>query len=73
MGGSKDPASNLPANILLLCGSGTTGCHGWIESHRAEALDLGLLVYRSHDPVQIPVQLRYGTVLLRNDGGWQPC
>lgn len=73
MGGSRDPRINSPANLLLLCGSGTTGCHGWVESNRAEARDLGLLVYRAQDPVQIPVQLRYGTTRLRDDGGRQPC
>lgn len=73
MGGSRDPAIHSPANIVFVCGSGTSGCHGWIESHRAEARDLGLLVYRNDDPVQIPVQLCYGTVRLLDDGGWQPC
>lgn len=73
MGGSRNPAINSPANVLLLCGSGTTGCHGWVESNRAEAYELGLLVSYSHDPVQVPVQLRYGEVVLLDDGGWQPC
>lgn len=73
MGGSRDPKIHSPANLLLLCGSGTTGCHGWVESNRAEARDLGLLLYRAQDPVQIPVQLRYGTTRLRDDGGRQPC
>jgi hypothetical protein len=24
-------------NVYLLCGDGTSGCHGWVESHPAEA------------------------------------
>ena len=73
MGGTRDPRINSPANLLFVCGSGTTGCHGWIESNRALSLEAGLLLYRSDDPVQIPVRLRHGTVLLHDDGGWQPC
>jgi hypothetical protein len=73
MGGSKDPAINSPANILLLCGSGTEGCHGWVESNRMEAYADGLLVYRIDDPAETPVTLRYGTVYLDDVGGLQQC
>jgi len=73
MGGSKDPAINSPANIVLLCGSGTTGCHGWVESHRAEAYIDGLLLYRKDDASEMPVTLRYGTVFLDDVGGVQQC
>ena len=31
-----DPAvRDLPCNIVELCGSGTTGCHGWAHAHPA--------------------------------------
>ena len=73
MGGTKDPAINSPANLLLLCGSGTEGCHGWVESNRAQAYETGLLVYRADDPVRVPVRLWRGTVLLDDGGGVQPC
>lgn len=43
-GGTRIAWVNLPANCIVLCGSGTTGCHGWVESHRAAALELGYLV-----------------------------
>lgn len=64
MGGSKAAWASSPANGLVLCGSGTTGCHGWVESHRDEAYARGLLVYRnSRDvPADVPVQ--------RDDGRW---
>lgn len=26
-----------PENCVALCGHGTTGCHGWVEAHPAEA------------------------------------
>lgn len=32
----------LPSNILHVCGDGTRGCHGWIESHPDEANSRGL-------------------------------
>lgn len=73
MGGSRDPRLNLPSNIILLCGSGTEGCHGWVESNRTEAYTDGLLVYRIDDPAEVPVLLRYGLVLLDDVGGVQPC
>lgn len=73
MGGTKDPGIHSPANIIVLCGSGTTGCHGWVEQHRAESYDLGLLVHRTDDPSAVPVRLSRGLGLLLDDGGWQPC
>jgi hypothetical protein len=73
MGGSKDPVTNSPANLILLCGSGTDGCHGWVESYRTIAYEEGLLVHRWDDPQEIPVTLRYGTVFLDAVGGVQSC
>lgn len=73
MGGSKDPAINSLSNLLFLCGSGTEGCHGWVESNRSVAYIEGLLVYRNDDPSEIPVTLRYGEVFLDEEGGVQTC
>lgn len=28
---------DCPANLIRLCGSGTTGCHGWVHAHPYEA------------------------------------
>lgn len=28
-------------NLHTLCGSGTTGCHGWVESHPEQAIEEG--------------------------------
>lgn len=63
-GGTRDTAIGRISNGIVLCGSGTTGCHGWVESHRAEASDAGLLMSRlgSDDPVNVPVR--------RADGSW---
>lgn len=73
MGGSRDPVTNSPANLLYLCGSGTEGCHGWVESHRSESYADGLLLYRNDDPMEMPVRLRRGTVFLDDEGGVQTC
>lgn len=73
MGGSKNKALNEPSNILLLCGSGTTGCHGWVESHREEAYEAGLLVRMWQVPRDTPVTLWHGTYVLDDEGGVQAC
>lgn len=72
MGGDRRPEVKTAANGLLLCGSGVTGCHGWVESHRAEAMSLGLLLRRSEVPVLVPVTLRRGRVLLDDIGNYIP-
>lgn len=69
MGGTRDARSSDPRNLVLLCGTGTTGCHGWIESHRSAALDTGCLI-RSYDELSRPLITRYGTrIVLTADGG----
>lgn len=73
MGGSKRADVHSPANLLYLCGSGTEGCHGWVESNRQAAYDAGLLLWQQQVPTEVPVALRRGTVLLDDGGGWQRC
>jgi hypothetical protein len=44
MGGRSGAAAKVvshPANGLALCGSGTTGCHGWVERNPGHAVTLG--------------------------------
>lgn len=65
MGGSSDPTTNLPSNLLRLC----LPHHEWVESNRAEALRLGLLVHANADPAQVPVlHAVHGWVLLTPAG-----
>lgn len=65
------------SNVITLCGSGTTGCHGWVESHREEAEILGYLLPKLNpdiDPEQEPVFVHeFGWVLLGDDGSITPC
>lgn len=68
MGGTRQPWVNLPANLITLCGSGTTGCHGWVEANPREAMRLGLAVSRYADPQTVPVHTWRGLLWLRNDG-----
>lgn len=68
MGGTKRPEVNQPPALIVACGSGTTGCHGWIEARRAEAYDMGLLLHAGDDPAQVPVELTVGLVWLTADG-----
>lgn len=71
MGGSTGPEVNSPANRLVLCGTGTTGCHGEVESQRALSYANGWLVRRPTDPATVPVELHIGRVFLTDDGGYR--
>lgn len=70
--GGADP--HRAANLILLCGSGTTGCHGWVHAHPAEAYDAGWMVRRlgNFTPEDTPVLTHHGPVLLREDGTTTP-
>lgn len=69
MGGNRSPWINAPTNLLLLCGSGTTGCHGLVESNRRLAYESGWLVRAGLDPAEVPVEIRNrGLLYLSPDG-----
>lgn len=55
MGGSRWVGINLPSNLLAVCGSGTTLCHGVIESHRSGAVAAGWLVLSRTDSATVAV------------------
>lgn len=61
-GGSRVAWVSSAANCLIVCGTGTTGCHGWIEAHRAEALEHGWLILRNS------IQRADEVPALRHDG-----
>lgn len=72
MGGTTRPDTNSPANLLLVCGTGTTGCHGWIESNRTESRILGYLVSQSGHPDLVVVELAdHRHVTLAHDGTYR--
>lgn len=69
-GGDRRPEANLPANLMLTCGSGTTGCHGFIESNRATAIAYGWLLSANDIPAEVAVRTWWGKVLLDDEGRW---
>lgn len=59
MGGTRSQVINSPVNLVTLCGSGTTGCHGWVESNREEARLYGWAVSRYQSPDVVPMLHAY--------------
>jgi len=73
MGGSRLTSANSISNLMLLCGSGTTGCHGEVESRRKNAVAEGFIVPRPASPESTPVLYQGHTwVLLTVDGELEP-
>lgn len=70
MGGSRDKATRSPANGVVFCGDGVTGCHGEVESRPTWALSRGYRVPQGVDPAIVPLwHIAYGWVLLTALGG----
>ncbi|MEV2239464.1 HNH endonuclease [Micromonospora sp. NPDC049891] len=68
-GGSSRTDTNGPQNLVLLHGSGVSGCHGRVEQNRAEAYANGWLVRQAQDPAEAPINHAvHGWVLLAADG-----
>jgi hypothetical protein len=76
-GGTLRRWINLPGNLVLLCGSGTVGCHFRVESNGLWARDNGFKVREGqHLPSAVPINHAvHGRVLLADDGTWTeaPC
>ena len=53
---------NDTENLILLCGSGTTGCHGFVHANPAASRASGWIVRSGFDPATVPV--------LFPDGSW---
>lgn len=69
MGGSKNQELHRPANLIALCGSGTSGCHGWVESHRVEARTFGYLIHKIESAEEIPFKDLNGDWWLIDNNG----
>jgi hypothetical protein len=61
--------TDTPENRIMLCGSGTTGCHGWVHAHPALARGEGWLCSRyGLAPEETPVlHWQLGRVFLTED------
>lgn len=57
------------ANGILLCGTGTTGCHGWAHANVLQATEEGLIVSTWADPSIMPIMTWRGWVRIDDDGG----
>lgn len=63
------PGLHQPSNLICLCGSGTTGCHGWVHAHPRNAYQYGWLVHMEADPALTPLwSARHGWILLDDHG-----
>lgn len=62
---------DTPDNMIRLCGSGTTYCHGWCHHNRLLAQADGFIVYRIDVPSEIPVKTFHGLALLTTDGEFE--
>ncbi|MSZ78271.1 MAG: HNH endonuclease [Actinobacteria bacterium] len=69
MGGTKATWVNAVSNLLLVCGTGVTGCHGMIESQRAIAYERGWLVRTGFAPNEVPVLLHGARLVYLDDDG----
>lgn len=56
MGGTHHPIANDPVNLILLDGTGTTGCHGRVESERDWGRLMGYAVPQWRNPAEVPVR-----------------
>lgn len=63
---------SVPSNLLAVCGDGTIGCHGWIESHPEWAMEEGLWVSHTEDPATVSAHMRWENLrswyVLEDDG-----
>lgn len=60
-----------PSLLIRLCGTGTTGCHGWVTEHPRLAGTTGWLLPRNNpniDPTQEPILTINGWLLLDDLG-----
>lgn len=76
MGGTRAQIHG-PEWLLHLCGTGTTGCHGYIENHPEISYSKGWKLRRTREPAISPVQLGGRWYILTPDGRreehhWRP-
>lgn len=71
MGGTRNGWVNHAENLLAICGSGTTGCHGHVESQRDESYRTGRLVRAGSMPWEVPfMDMRGNWWFLHEDTKW---
>jgi hypothetical protein len=63
----------VPSNGLHLCGSGTTGCHGWVTEHPQLSYPMGWALHSWQDPLWEPAVIRGRSCYLTDSGLYVPC
>jgi hypothetical protein len=70
-GGTSLAEANNLANLLIFCGTGTVGCHGWVETQERDlARRWGLMVDHTYDDDGRPVPVEYYPVRI-GGGRWR--
>lgn len=59
-------------NGVLLCGSGTTGCHGVVHQFPKNSREEGMIVPSWNDPAAVPIRTWRGWGLLTPEGEFVP-
>lgn len=74
---SRSVGPDRPDNLIMLCGSGTTGCHGYIHGHPAEARANGWIISKyveDEDLADVPcTHHQLGQVTYDATGGYALC
>lgn len=61
---NRQSGNTRPSNLQGLCGSGTTGCHGWKTGHPEDAVAAGFALERWMDPLLWPARRKVGARLI---------
>ncbi len=62
---------NSPSNLISVCGSGTTGCHGRIHANPEDAYNHGWLLHAwEEQPAEVPLSTYFGDGV-RLDDDWR--
>lgn len=71
MGGSRTERVHGVAGRVTLCGSGTTGCHGWATALSTEVYRLGWAIRRNGTemPSEVPLYRLNGSMFFLTDEG----
>ena len=56
-------------NMIVLCGSGSSGCHGWVHGNPEESYKQGWLVESWQSPEDVPVRYASGDFYYLNNRG----
>jgi hypothetical protein len=69
MGGTADPEAHRLDRVILACGDGVAGCHGYIERRTPDVYRRGLLIRHGTDPATVPLELASGRLVYLDPGG----